>query len=341
LDNDGTPDSTDTDRDGDGVLNDADAFPDNASETTDTDNDGTGNNADLDDDNDGYSDLVEIAEGSNPLDASSKPADLDNDGTPDSTDTDRDGDGVLNDADAFPDNASETTDTDNDGTGNNADLDDDNDGYSDLVEIAEGSNPLDASSKPADLDNDGTPDSTDTDRDGDGVLNDADAFPDNASETTDTDNDGTGNNADLDDDNDGYSDLVEIAEGSNPLDASSKPADLDNDGTPDSTDTDRDGDGVLNDADAFPDNASETTDTITIGINRVWYPITILITRCIIAISRVSPYLRLFIITNTISIGIILWVRIFIIKLVGYAIRIFIKTITFNRINFTVTIRVY
>jgi hypothetical protein len=73
LDNDGIPDSTDTDRDGDGVLNENDAFPDDASETVDTDSDGTGNNADTDDDNDNYSDVVEVAEGTDPLDANSTP----------------------------------------------------------------------------------------------------------------------------------------------------------------------------------------------------------------------------------------------------------------------------
>ena len=45
-----------SDTDGDGVGNNADAFPSNASESVDTDGDGTGNNADSDDDGDGKKD---------------------------------------------------------------------------------------------------------------------------------------------------------------------------------------------------------------------------------------------------------------------------------------------
>jgi Zn-dependent metalloprotease len=47
-------------------------------------------------------------------------------------------------------------------------------------------------------------------------------------------------------DGDGYSDHVEIAEGTNPLDPSSTPPDADGDFIPDSMDPDADGDGVLN-----------------------------------------------------------------------------------------------
>jgi hypothetical protein len=46
-----------TDRDGDGVMDGGDAFPDDPTEWEDTDGDGTGNNADMDDDNDGYLDV--------------------------------------------------------------------------------------------------------------------------------------------------------------------------------------------------------------------------------------------------------------------------------------------
>ncbi|MDA9315883.1 leucine-rich repeat protein [Pseudomonadales bacterium] len=80
------------DCDGDGVLDDDDAFPLDSIETLDTDADGTGNNADSDDDNDG----------------------------------------VLDGADAFPLDKTESVDTDADGTGNNADTDDDGDGVADL-----------------------------------------------------------------------------------------------------------------------------------------------------------------------------------------------------------------
>ena len=74
-----------------------------------------------------------------------------------------------------------------------------------------------------DLDCDGLIDSVDSDIDGDGVNNNQDAFPLNASESIDTDHDGIGNNADTDDDNDGYFDTIEIAAGSNPLNANDTP----------------------------------------------------------------------------------------------------------------------
>lgn len=56
---------TDPDRDGDGVPNDEDAFPDDANESVDSDGDGVGDNADPDDDNDGVNDVDENGE---PLD---------------------------------------------------------------------------------------------------------------------------------------------------------------------------------------------------------------------------------------------------------------------------------
>jgi hypothetical protein len=46
LDNDGIPDSQDDDRDGDGVANDLDIFPNDANETYDSDGDGVGDNGD-------------------------------------------------------------------------------------------------------------------------------------------------------------------------------------------------------------------------------------------------------------------------------------------------------
>ena len=161
-------------------------------------------------------------------------ADTDNDGVADSSDQcpgfddslDVDADGIPDGCDAFPSDATETTDTDGDGTGDNTDTDDDNDG----------------------------------------VIDTSDAFPLDATETTDTDSDGTGNNADTDDDNDGYSDAVETTEGTDPLSAASKPADNDGDFDPDSTDPDDDNDGVIDTSDAFPLDATETTDSDGDGI---------------------------------------------------------------------------
>jgi hypothetical protein len=45
------------DRDGDGVPDDQDAFPDDPTEWRDSDGDGVGDNADSDDDNDGVLDV--------------------------------------------------------------------------------------------------------------------------------------------------------------------------------------------------------------------------------------------------------------------------------------------
>jgi hypothetical protein len=83
--------TTVADTDNDGVADDEDAFPLDATEWLDSDNDGIGNNADQDDDNDG----------------------------------------VADSEDAFPLDPSEWSDTDGDGIGDNADLDDDNDGIAD------------------------------------------------------------------------------------------------------------------------------------------------------------------------------------------------------------------
>ncbi len=260
LDGDGTPDDADSDVDGDGMANADDAFPENAMEWTDTDGDGTGDNSDEDDDGDGYSDDLEEKYGTDAYDQDVHPEDLDEDGLPDAEDLDMDGDGVDNTKDAFPADASESADSDGDGEGNNVDADDDNDGYPDLMEEKYGSDPSAASSTPADLDGDLLPDEEDSDVDGDGALNEDDAFPEDAAEDTDTDEDGVGDNADNDDDGDGYPDALEEAAGTNPKDGEDKPGDLDGDGIPDEDDIDKDGDDVLNDADAFPLDATEWSD---------------------------------------------------------------------------------
>jgi len=101
----------DPDDDNDGLNDDTDAFPLDATEQIDSDGDGVGNNAD--------------AFPNDPTEAS-----------------DLDRDGVGDNADAFDDDAQESVDTDGDGIGNNADLDDDNDGFSDEQEAIDGTNPL-------------------------------------------------------------------------------------------------------------------------------------------------------------------------------------------------------
>lgn len=71
-----------TDRDGDGVADLLDAFPEDPSEQLDTDGDGIGNNQDLDDDNDGLTDEREQKLGTSPV-----LADSDGDSVPDSKDS--------------------------------------------------------------------------------------------------------------------------------------------------------------------------------------------------------------------------------------------------------------
>jgi len=60
LDGDGLGDACDPDIDGDGLVNEDDAFPFDAAEWLDTDGDEIGNNADPDDDNDGVLDADDI-----------------------------------------------------------------------------------------------------------------------------------------------------------------------------------------------------------------------------------------------------------------------------------------
>ncbi|TQV89522.1 Calx-beta domain-containing protein [Aliikangiella coralliicola] len=190
-----------SDIDGDGVEDFSDAFPEDASESTDNDGDGIGDNADTDDDNDGYSDTDEQDNGTSTTDSDDIPADNDDDFISDLNDSDDDNDGVSDDEDAFPFDNSESSDTDGDGIGNNADTDDDGDGVSD----DEDAFPLDENES-LDTDGDGIGNNADSDDDGDGVSDDEDAFPLDENESLDTDGDGIGNNADSDDDGDGVSD---------------------------------------------------------------------------------------------------------------------------------------
>ncbi|MDC3368682.1 gliding motility-associated C-terminal domain-containing protein [Flavobacteriaceae bacterium] len=132
------------DSDFDGYNDGIDKFPVWHEEWFDTDLDGLGNNRDRDDDGDGFSDLDEAFNGTDPLDASSKPNnDQDQDFLSDkyevvlgtsTTKADSDGDTYLDGEDHFPLNSKEWLDTDNDGVGNNQDENDDDDHFSDFVE---------------------------------------------------------------------------------------------------------------------------------------------------------------------------------------------------------------
>ncbi|MBL3526896.1 MAG: tandem-95 repeat protein [gamma proteobacterium endosymbiont of Lamellibrachia anaximandri] len=271
------PAEPDPDRDGDGVPNTLDAFPDDATESVDSDGDGTGDNADTDDDNDGVADLDDDF----PFDPAEQ-VDTDGDGTGDNADTDDDGDGVPDTSDDYPldntkssindqdndgwdalydpDDNDDTNpgvsfasqDPDGDGIPDDVDADDDNDGVPD-VQDAFDTDP----SEFLDTDGDGTGDNADTNDDDDAEPDASDAFPKDASETVDTDGDGTGDNADADDDNDGLSDVDE-GDGA---------VDTDGDGTPDSRDIDSDGDGYLDSVDLDPTDPSVTVNSAPAASN--------------------------------------------------------------------------
>ena len=89
TDSDGTANCIDDDDDNDGVVDSADAFPLDASESVDTDGDGIGNNADQDDDGDGEDDATDGC----PLDANKSAPGQCGCGI---ADTDTDGDGIAN-----------------------------------------------------------------------------------------------------------------------------------------------------------------------------------------------------------------------------------------------------
>ncbi len=158
----------DVDRDGDGVGDLSDIFPDNAQEWSDTDGDGVGDNAD----------------------------DFPNDGT-ESKDSDMDG--VGDNSDQFPTNASESVDSDGDGIGDNADIfpdnsdqwyDQDSDGFGDNSD-GENGDDCPQTNGFSNVDQRGCPDS-----DFDGWSDSGDAFPIDRTQTTDIDGDGYGDNSD-------------------------------------------------------------------------------------------------------------------------------------------------
>jgi endonuclease G len=203
TDNDSQADCVDTDDDGDGTSDDdemtAGSDPLNSASTPEvcdgadndlndgidegfvnTDGDTQADCVDADDDNDGVSDVDEIAAGSNPLNSASKPEVCD---------------GVDNDLNEGVDEG--FANTDGDGQADCVDADDDGDGQTDADEIACGSDPLAAGVKATDTDGDNRPDCVDTDDDGDGVLDGVDNCPLRANpDQADFDGDGTGNTCD-------------------------------------------------------------------------------------------------------------------------------------------------
>ena len=182
---------------------------------------------DFDHDSDGFSNIVEIERGSDPIGVSE---DFDRDGIANDSDSDDDNDGVADADDAFPLDSSETLDSDRDGIGDNEDRDDDND----LILDVDDKFPLDPEES-LDLDLDGIGNNADTDDDGDGVIDVEDpqpsnpningnedtdgdgyrdrddAFPFDPTENNDVDGDGIGDVADLDDDGNGIPDRQDNA----------------------------------------------------------------------------------------------------------------------------------
>lgn len=166
TDRDGIPNGSDTDKDGDSVANEEDAFPITYSESEDTDADGQGNNADLDDDNDGTAD----AEDQLPED-SRYTQDQDGDGLADEVDEDKDGDGLLNEEESNVGTDEAKQDTDDDGSMDSQDT-----------------FPTDASEW-QDTDEDSIGDNTDPDIDGDEIENGGDADPYNPAPTAEIEQD--------------------------------------------------------------------------------------------------------------------------------------------------------
>jgi len=238
------------DRDGDGVADFVDDYPDNPDEFFDLDDDGIPPDVDDDDDGDGFAD----GEDAFPLD-DSEWLDTDGDFVGNNTDTNDDNDPEPDVSDAFPLDPAEWVDTDSDGVGNNADTDDDGDGVADVDDDL----PLDPNDS-VDTDGDGFGNSVDDDDDGDGFDDNADMFPLDETEWLDTDGDGTGNNADTDDDNDTYLDVDDDL----PLDPTEW-LDTDADGVGNNADADDDGDGLADVDDPEPENSGVPGIIFSIG----------------------------------------------------------------------------
>ncbi len=340
LDTDTIPDDCDDDRDGDGVLNDDDVFPDDGTEWIDTDGDGDGDNGDncpaipnpgqedldtdgrgdvCDDDRDG--DGVPNVDDMFPDDPTRWTApDADNDGVPDELDqcpghddnVDSDGDGTADGCDGNP-NDGPLGDTDGDGLSNQdeaalftdpRDPDSDHDGITDGDEIhVYGTRPLNPDTD-GDLLTDGaevygyTTDPNNPDTDGDGLTDgDEVRFYNTKPLDKDTDKDGLEDGEEVlgwdvtvvgsatyrvtskprftDSDNDGWTDAKEKSAGTDPqsrdtdgdglwdpfdelyLDPSEQ-VDTDRDGTGDNADTDDDYDGV--------DDSTEARSDVDIGV---------------------------------------------------------------------------
>ncbi|HEX2750079.1 MAG TPA: hypothetical protein VHM91_18875, partial [Verrucomicrobiales bacterium] len=213
-DGDGVLDGSDADADGDGIPN-ATEIANAAAAGGDTDKDGIPDHLDLDSDNDGINDVIEAGG-----------TDANNDGRQDGT-TDADHDGIVDSIDPSQGGtALPVPDTDGDGMRDYLDVDSDNDGISDLVESGNGA---------ADTNNDGV--ANGSDQDGDGIVSLVDGSPSwgdgGALTVVDSDGDGIPDSRDPHSHGPGSNDIAITAFGQ---------FDQDNDGVIDTlTDTDHDG----------------------------------------------------------------------------------------------------
>ena len=287
-DGDDLGDACDGDDDNDGVLDELDCAPFDASIAVtigDVCNDGNANTSNdrinencecvgsdsEDRDNDG----VVNASDNCPDDANDDQLDTDGDGEGDACDIDDDNDGVMDTFDCFPQDSTrsfkegDVCDDGNDSTTNDrinencectGQGDNDGDGITDALDNCPGMPNADQ----ADLDNDGIGNVCDNDRDGDGVANDEDCEPDDAQVSTkpgDACDDGNAETSNdiiredcqcigsgSDTDNDGIDD----ADDNCPLIANQDQIDFDGDGLGNSCDQDNDNDGEPDVSDCFP-----------------------------------------------------------------------------------------
>lgn len=235
------------DRDGDGVSDENDHFPDDAEQSRDSDDDGYG-----DDSSKENGDDCPNAAGNSYLDRLGC-VDKDEDGVSDNGDQcpgipgwsstpwagcpDSDGDGAADVIDRFPEDPEEDRDIDGDGIGDNSDT-------------------------CANAETNETVDCTD-DRDNDGFNDSVDIFPMDSTEWEDRDGDGSGDNEDVwpdipeiwsDVDGDEWADQFGhvLTDDCPSIPGQSSRfmmgcSDLDGDGMPDILDPDIDGDGITND----------------------------------------------------------------------------------------------
>jgi hypothetical protein len=293
-----------SDKDGDGYGdnlngNNPDLFRNNPVEWEDSDDDGIGDNSDTDDDNDGFSDTLEQGYGTDMYNPDDHPPDFDGDFSPDDKDEDDDNDGVSDtleqnlgydskNANDFP------PDNDGDGIPDPVDEDDDNDGWTDgndaFPKNPAGWKDTDSDGKPDMLDENAVNPTglvEDMDDDDDTFLDTVDDFPENPNEWLDTDSDGVGDNTDSDIDNDGWSNTIEEAAGSDPMDKDDMPLDTDSDGVADNADLDDDNDGFPDYDDFAPLDASVTKDPNLIRIAGVEFEIGELVMGIMMAVGAV------------------------------------------------------